>query len=440
MKTAPDNPISEQLLSFIDRSPTAFHAIDSIVHTLEKNGFTERSESDDTPLTEGGKYYTVRNHSSILAYRIPHKTPTGFMIVASHSDSPTFKIKASGEIVAFQRYKKLNTERYGGMILSSWFDRPLSVAGRVAIDDENGICTKLVNIDKDLLVIPNVAIHMNRTINDGYKYNPAVDTLPLMAESDTKTGLMSLLSECLHIPEDKIIGHDLFLYAREKGKLVGAENEFILSPRIDNLECAFTSLMGFLNAENTEAIPVYAVFDNEETGSETKQGAASDFLFNTLHSIADCLPVRGSYRRMETNSFMLSADNAHARHPNHPELADWDNAPHMNGGVVIKFNAAQRYTTDGVSAALFRKICHKANVPVQFFANRSDMAGGSTLGSISNTKVSIQTVDIGLAQLAMHSACETAGSRDAAHMVKATQEFFSSAIVCQGDSLVLLNC
>ena len=423
----------QNLLQFLDRSKTAFHAIREIETLLAHAGFQKLRETDVAPITLGGKYYMTRNASSVIAFKIPEVMPTGFMIAASHSDSPTFKIKPHGETEALGKYLKLNTERYGGMIIPSWFDRPLSVAGRVAVESENGIETHLVDLDSDLAVIPNVAIHMNRTINDGYKYNPAVDTMPLMASLSSKKSLTELVSEALG-GDKKILGHDLFLYCRQKATLIGADESFFLSPRIDNLECAYATLEGFLASEVKKAVAVYAVFDNEETGSETKQGAASDFLSAVLDRIAKGLSIDSLFPLL-ANSMMLSADNAHARHPNHPELADGQNAPHMNEGIVIKYNASQRYTTDGVSAALFKKICEKANVPTQVYANRSDMPGGSTLGSIASTRVSLKTVDIGLAQLAMHSACETAGVKDAAYLADASRVFFSSSLVTDDDAI-----
>ncbi len=419
---------AKELLEFIDKSPTAFHAVASISEMLDADGFVKLSENSTNEIKVGGKYYIVRNSSSIIAFKLPDKAPKGFMICASHSDSPTFKLKEKSELEAFGKYLRLNTERYGGMILSSWFDRPLSIAGRVIVENDNGFEIKLVNIDRDLMVIPNVAIHMNRTVNDGYKYNPQCDTLPLFGELASKKSVASVVADELNIDISRIKGHDLFVYNRAKGIVFGADEEFIMAPRIDNLECAWASLKGFLEADSSEAIPVYAVFDNEETGSESKQGAASDFLINTLSRISASLSTERSLSSLLANSFMLSADNAHARHPNHPELSDSENYPNMNSGIVIKYNASQRYTTDGISSALFKKICERADVPTQSFANRSDMVGGSTLGSISNTKVSVNTVDIGLAQLAMHSASETAGVRDIAYMASACREFFSSSV------------
>ena len=431
------NERTRELLDFIDNSPTAFHAVASLEKKLIENGFTSLDESSIEPLVAGGKYYLTRNQSSLLAFVLPQTKPTGFMICASHSDSPSFKIKPNAELETFGQYIRLNTERYGGMILPSWFDRPLSLAGRIAVETEDGIEMQLVNLDKDLLVIPNVAIHMSNT-NNGYNYNARTDMMPLMADISSDTKVVNLVAKEYGISADSIIGHDLFLYCRQKGIVAGADDSFFLAPRIDNLECAWTSFAGFLEATPSDAIPMFAMFDNEETGSQTKQGAASDFLTLTIDRILASLSLTEQKAALLAGSFMLSADNAHAMHPNHPEFADGKNTPHMNKGIVIKHNAAQRYTTDGVSSALFKKICQKAGVPTQVFANRSDMAGGSTLGSIATTKVSIKTVDIGLAQLAMHSACETAGTLDVDHMINACRVFFSTALKVTNNHISLI--
>ena len=425
-----------KLISCIDNSPTAFHAVATAEEILLQNGFTCIDEASSEMLPVGGKYFITRNNSSIIAFTLPTSAPTGLMICSSHSDSPSFKIKPNAELETVGQYVRLNTERYGGMIMPSWFDRPLSFAGRIAVETENGIEIRLVNIDRDLLVIPNVAIHMSNT-NSGYTYNAKTDMVPLMADISSHTKIVDLVAKECNIEADKIIGHDLFLYCRQKGCVLGADEAFFLAPRIDNLECAFTSLLGFLEAQPTTAVPMFAVFDNEETGSQTKQGAASDFLSLVIDRILAAYAINEQKASFLANSFMLSADNAHAMHPNHPELADNKNAPRMNSGIVIKYNASQKYTTDGISAAIFKKICQKANVPTQVFANRSDMAGGSTLGSIATTKVSIKTVDIGLAQLAMHSACETAGVHDVEHMISACRTFFSSALVCNNNTITL---
>ena len=313
------------------------------------------------------------------------------------------------------------------MIISSWFDRPLSLAGRAIVKNGSAFETRVVTFDRDLCIIPNVCIHFNREINNGYKYNKAVDTLPLLSNSTEKGTVKSLVAERLGVEPDSIVSMDLFVVNRTRGSVFGADDAFFCAPRIDDLQCAYTTLAALTEADAPKAIPVYALFDNEEVGSETKQGAASTLLFDTLTRIG------GYYGKTLSEllpaSFMLSCDNGHAVHPNHPELSDAKNAPHLNGGVVIKHNANQRYATDALSEALFTEICRKADVPVQHFANRSDIAGGGTLGSISNTRVSLKTVDIGLAQFAMHSAVETGGVKDTDYMVRAVKAFYESALV-----------
>lgn len=420
---------TKNLISFIEKSPTAFQAVENAKKLLSENGYTKLDENREWELVNGGKYFVTRNMSSIIAFRIPKEAvQSGFMICASHTDSPTFKLKSECETVSGD-YTRLNTEKYGGMIISSWFDRPLSVAGRAIIKKEGHIIPVSVNIDRDLLVIPNVAIHMNRAVNEGFKFNPAVDTLPLFkCRSDSKAskGIYDLAAAAVGVNRKDLLGADLYLYNRTKGSIMGADNEFFSAPRIDNLMCAYSTLMGFISSSDCASIPVWCSFDNEETGSESKQGAASDFLYGTLSAVCEKLGKKLSV--MLPSSFMVSADNGHAKHPNHPELSDGMNAPAMNGGVVIKYNASQRYTTDALSAAIFTEICENARVPLQRYNNRSDMPGGSTLGSISNTKVSLNTVDIGLAQLAMHSAYETAGSADALHLVNAAKAVYETVI------------
>ena len=417
---------NDKLFDFINSSPSAYHTVDTVKAELLKNGFSELCEGGAWNLSDGKGYFVIRNGTSVIAF-IYRSAAKGFMIVASHSDSPSFRLKVTPEL--YGAYTRLEVEKYGGMIYYSWLDRPLSVAGRILIKTETGIESKLVNIDRDVAVIPSVAIHMNRGVNDGYKFNPASDLLPLLASSGERDITLDIIAKELGVDKTAIISHDLFLYNRDKGRSVGANGEFILSPRLDDLECAFSSLQALLSAGATASVPVLAIFDNEEVGSETKQGAASTFLNSTLVKIAG----EEKYGSMLYNSFMVSADNAHAKHPNHPELADADNAPMLNGGVVIKWNANQRYATDGVSAAIFGEICKRAGAKTQNYCNRADMPGGSTLGSIADTKVSIPTVDIGLAQLAMHSANETAGADDVADMISALTEFYSTSIEHNGD-------
>lgn len=422
--------VSKELLAFLQKSPSCFHAIRSMKEELENAGFEELLEGSSWSLAAGKSYYVVRNGSSIIAFKIGKMIEDySFNIVASHSDSPCFKIKENAELEVKGKYAKLNTEGYGGMLCSTWLDRPLSIAGRVIVKKDNAYETRLVNIDRDLLLIPNVAIHMNRQVNNGFAYNLQVDTIPLFS-TDTKDNLYKqLLAEELDVAMEDIYGSDLYLYNRTHPSIWGANQEFISSPRLDDLQCAFSSLKALLDSSQDKSINVYCCFDNEEVGSGTKQGAASTFLYDTLQRINAALgKSQEEYYRAIASSFMISADNAHAVHPNHPEKTDEKNCVYMNEGIVIKFSANQKYTTDAVSEALFKGYCEKANVPVQYFHNRSDVAGGSTLGNISSTKVSVNMVDIGLAQLAMHSSYETAGIKDTLYLINVLKEFYSSHV------------
>ena len=420
-----DNRITA-LREFLDASHSVYHAADYLAKTLENEGYTRLNEGKKWVLVPGGKYYLVRGGTAVIAFRIPEGRPQGFMMSASHSDRPTFKVKENAEVCG--AYTKLLVERYGGMLIAPWLDRPLSVAGRVMVDTGTGIEAKLVDIDRDLLMIPNVAIHMNRQANDGYKWNPAVDTLPLLGGKDAKGKLNALLEQ---EAGGKILGHDLFLYVRQKSSVWGIDEEYLSSPALDDLECAWGCTQGFLNAGESGSIPVLCVFDSEEVGSSSVQGAASTLLIDTLDRICGALKL--DLRQMLAQSFMVSADNAHAMHPNHPELADPSNAPILGGGVVLKFNANLRYCTDGVSAAIFRRVCAKAGVNVQTYCNRADIPGGSTLGNISLAHVSIPTVDIGLPQLAMHSCYETAGVKDAVYLEEAMRVYYGSQLQRTGD-------
>ena len=426
---------TRELIAFLDKSPTAFQAVGEIAALLTENGFTHLSEAEEWSLVPGGKYYVTRNQSAIVAFVIPENYRRHFTICASHTDSPTFKLKANATGDGFGVYTKLNVENYGGMIYDSWFDRPLSVAGRVIVREENRLRAVPVVVDRDLVLIPHVAIHQMRNINSGVTYNPATDLCPLFGEKDAK--LTPYLAQAAGVAEEGIVATDLYLYNRVPGTIWGDGDAFFSSARIDNLQCAYATLRGFLAGADTTAdrgIAVYSSFDNEETGSATRQGAGSPFLLDTLNAICDALGVR--LPTLLASSFMVSADNGHARHPNHPEMSDGANCPHLNGGVVIKANAAQKYTTDGVSAAIFGEICRAANVPTQVFHNRSDMPGGSTLGSISNTKVALHTVDIGLPQLAMHSAYETAGTKDTAYLIDAMTKFYETCFTSCGDDVI----
>lgn len=427
--------VNKELLQFLDHSPNAFYAVANMQKELEDAGFTRLYEGCPWTLSGGHGYYVTRNDSAIIAFRIPEGEYQGFQIMASHCDSPVFKIKTNAEIVVDNSYVKLNVEKYGGMLCAPWLDRPLSVAGRVIVQTEEGIATKLVNVDRDLLIIPNVAIHMNRQVNDGYAFNAQVDMLPLFCEQgEEKNQFMQLIADEAGVQVEDILDTDLFLYDRMKGTTLGLHGEFIASGRLDDLQCAFASLKGFLAAELKQSIAVHCVYDNEEVGSGTKQGAASTFLKDTLQRISRAMGrSEEQYLMSIASSFMVSADNAHAVHPNHAEKADPTNRPYMNRGIVIKYSANQKYTTDGVSGAVMRAICKKAEVPYQTFTNRSDMLGGSTLGNISQAQVAMNTVDVGLPQLAMHSPYETAGARDTAYLIEAARVLFSSSFEGNGD-------
>lgn len=430
----------KQLFKFIENSPSCFHAIKTITEELKNEGFVEIKEKDTWQIEQGKKYYVTRNLSSVIAFKIPQNDFKSFNIVASHSDSPTFKIKANAEIEVKNKYVKLNTEKYGGMICSTWFDRPLSIAGRILVKENNAVKTHLVNIDKDLVIIPNLAIHMNREVNDGYKYNAQIDMLPLYGDNSSKGSLMKTIAKEAEVEEESILDTDLFLYNRMNGTKIGANEEYISSPRLDDLECAFTSLSAFLSENTSNSASVYCVFDNEEVGSGTKQGADSTFLYDVLRRINISLgKTEEDYYRLISSSFMVSADNAHALHPNYTDKSDPTNKVYMNDGIVIKYNANQKYTTDAVSASIFKSICDSVDVPYQTFTNRSDILGGSTLGNISNAHVSLNTIDIGLAQLAMHSTYETAGAKDVTYMIDAIKAFYNTSIEQVEDGQYIVN-
>ena len=426
---------AKKLLKFIEKSPTAFQAVTEMTKRLDKEGFEELKEEDHWKLKKGGNYYVTRNHSAIIAFSIPQKPVWKFHIMASHSDSPSLKIKENPEIEVENAYIKLNVERYGGMILSPWFDRPLSVAGRLIVRQDGKIREKMVAVDRDLLVIPNLAIHMNRSVNDGYEFNAQKDMLPLFCGGGQEKGcFLAMIAAEAGVKQEDILDTDLFLYNRDKGTTFGLNGEYIASPHLDDLQCAFSSLKGFLAAEPKDSVAVHCVLDNEEVGSGTKQGAASTFLKDVLHRINSAMGrTEEEFLTAVASSFMVSADNAHGIHPNQADKADPTNRPYLNEGIVIKYSANQKYTTDAISGALFKALCQQAEVPFQTFHNRSDMLGGSTLGNISGNQVAFNTVDIGLPQLAMHSCFETAGSKDTAYLVEAARVLFSSSVYGTGN-------
>ncbi len=427
--------MNNRLFEFIEKSPTAFHTVSNIAETLNLNGFIQLCEGQKWEINRGGKYYVTRNDSSVVAFKVPEDDFSGFMIAATHSDSPCFKLKEN-PVYSEGLYTKFSSERYGGMINSTWLDRPLSVAGRVVYTENNVVKSVLVDFKKPVAIVPNVAIHLNRKANEETSLHAAVDLVPLVSIGDSTSSFKASVAELSGVCEEDILSYDLFLYNADKGV---CWSDFISAPRIDDLQCVFASMEAFIDADAKASVPVLAVFDNEEVGSGTKQGADSDFFYNILLKLTASLGYSNvEFADFIANSFMLSCDNGHAVHPNHPELTDKNNSVKMNGGVVIKYNANQRYCTDAVSSSLVKVLCNRAQVPCQAYANRSDIAGGSTLGNIANTHLSMITADIGLAQLAMHSSFETAGKDDTEYMKKLLSEFFSSSLnVCKNNSYTI---
>lgn len=412
-----------ELLNFIENAKTMFHAAEEIKKVLIENKFIELDERNFYNLEKGKNYFVIRNDASIIAFKLPNN-PCSFKIVASHLDSPCFKIKPNNKMIQAD-YQLLNTEVYGGPILSTWLDRKLGIAGRAFINTKENIKRVLIDLD-NTFVIPNIAIHLNREINNGYAYNPQIDTLPIFGEKDSED-LNKKIAKMLNVNEDDILATDLFTYPKEKGTLIGANNEYFMSPKIDNLECAYTSLKAFINSSNDNDILVYVSFNHEEVGSRSNHGAGSTFLEDTLRRIA--LFYNQNYEYYLTllaNSIIVSADNAHAIHPAGTAKADPTNAVYMNKGIVIKNACSLSYTTDAASAATFKKILKDHNILYQDYTNHSNIRGGGTLGSISLSHVSIKSIDIGLAQLAMHSAVETAGVKDIKYMIEGLKAFYEN--------------
>ena len=414
--------VNRSLFAFIKNSPTAWHACACAAAALEGAGFEELEERAAWRLRPGGRYFVRRNGSALLAFSLPEDFG-GFLMWAAHTDSPCFLVK--GEAPAAGMYTRLSVEKYGGMLCASWMDRPLSLAGRVTVREGEGLRTRLIDLDRDLLLIPSVAIHMDRTVNDGKKLDVNVDMLPLLGSELAERRLARLTAEAAAVSEEDVVSSELLVYSRTPGTIWGADGEYISAPRLDDLQCVFAGLQGLLTAKPGTNAPLLCLFDNEEVGSGTRQGADSDFLASVLERI--CGSLGRDLRQTLAASFMVSADNAHAVHPNHPEYADRGDRPRMNGGVVIKRNANRKYATDAISAAVFEELCARAGIPVQRYSNRPDLPGGSTLGNISGSHVSVPTVDIGHTQLAMHSAYETAGAADTETMIRAARAYFESA-------------
>ena len=429
----------DDLFEFLQGAVTPYHAAAIAAAWLDAAGYTRLEEADYWNLEAGKGYYITRNGSSVIAWRVPEHAIGGWRIAASHSDSPCWKIK--NEKVENDGCSRLSVEGYGGMIMSTWLDRPLTVAGRVMVKTEDGIESRLVNIDEDLLVIPSLAIHMQRNVNKGKEFKPQIDMQPLWGPAGSRT-LTDLVAEELGVDTADILDSDLQLVTRQAPTQIGPDGEFFMAPRIDDLECAATTLLGFLDAAaetDSACAPVWAMLYNEEVGSSSRMGAQSSYLRDVLDRIVDAIPHSGqAMHRAMANSFMLSADNAHATHPNFPQKSDPCAPVRLGGGVVLKYNASQKYTTNAVSGAIFRAICEKADVPVQVFTNRADEAGGSTLGNLQSHTLPIPMADIGLAQLAMHSAVETASVADAEAMTKAVAAFYRVHLRALGDGTYTL--
>lgn len=425
----------EQLFEFINAGVSPFHAVKEAANRLKNAGFTHVSEMESWKIQPGKGYYVTRNESSIIAFQLPEKKPKYYHLTASHSDSPTFRIK-KGKMEG-NYYARAEVEGYGGMIYTSWLDRPLGMAGRVIVRTAEGIGTQLLAPDRDIFVIPNLAIHMNRDMNKGYIYNPQVDLQPLYGGEEAN--LQTMIAEEMSGSSDtEVLDMDVVLTVRQKAARIGVLGEYFMAPRIDDLACAYTTLVGFLAACCAEAgknrgqgLSLWCMFDNEEVGSGTRQGAMGGFLPEVLTRIEEFYGMSAEECTMARNSSLLiSADNAHATHPNLPAKTDSEFPVILNQGIVVKYNASQRYTTTGMTAAVFTRLCENVGVPIQRFANRADAPGGSTLGNLLGHQFSVPMLDIGLPQLAMHSAVETAGCADVRFMQKAMQAFYQSEI-CQ---------
>lgn len=426
-----------ELMKFLDSSLTSYHAVQNIKNALLNKGFTELSEKEVWTLEMGGNYFVIRNDSSVMAFRVPacdKSEVRGYHIYAAHSDSPAFKIKEFPEIEKEGVYVSINTEKYGKMIMTTWLDRPLTIAGRVCVEREGTIVTYPIQIKENMCMIPSLAIHMNRDVNNGMALSAQGDMLPLLCmtgEITSKGMIKRMLAQTLSdmtgrdYDTEEILSYDLFVENCEKAVLAGADDEFIMAPRYDDLACVFAGLKSIINVKPDNYIDVLAVFDNEEVGSLTRQGADSTFFRDTLENIADGLGVSAnSYRTWKAGSFMLSADNAHACHPNQGGKADPTNRPYLNNGVVLKYHGSQKYATDAYSAAYVKKLCSCNGIPLQTYANNSDILGGATLGNIAMAQVSMAAADIGLPQLSMHSAYETAGVKDPEYLIRLAEVFF----------------
>ncbi|HQB32912.1 MAG TPA: M18 family aminopeptidase [Erysipelotrichaceae bacterium] len=419
----------EGFVDFLNKSSSAFHAVNEVEQQLIEAGFIKLKENMTWKLENNRYYYVVRNQSSLIAFKIPEiANVKSVNIIVSHSDSPSLKIKPVADMKD-EHYNRINVEIYGGALLSTWLDKPLGIAGRVTVKENGVLISRLVDFEKDMAIIPNVAIHQNKDANEGYKWNRQLDLIPIMGLKPTEDYFNSLLSKKLLIKKEDILAYDLQFYNRQKAILWGENKEFISSGKLDNLESVYTSLQAFLLGYSNNSLNVLGVFDHEEIGSRTKQGMASNFLSDVIERVfSSFYYVKSDIKAILANSFLISADNGHAVHPNHPEMYDSTNQSYLNKGVVIKTSAAQRYVSDSITIAIAKELCQRADVPYQLFANRNDSRGGATQAAAGTVHLPINMVDVGLAQLAMHSTYETAGSYDIDYMISFMLEFYNSTI------------
>ncbi len=417
-------------VDFLNKSSSTYHAVSEVEQQLIEAGFIKLKENSTWILENNRYYYVVRNQSTLIAFKIPEiANVKSVNIIASHSDSPCLKVKPVADIKD-DKYNRINVEVYGGALLSTWLDKPLGIAGRVTVKENGVIVSRLLDFKEDVAIIPNVAIHQNREANNGYKWDTKVDLFPIMGLEPTEDYFNNLLSKKLLVNKKDILAHDLYFYNRQKAILWGENQEFVSGGKLDNLESIYTSLKAFLLGYSTNSLNVLAIFDHEEIGSMTKQGMASNFLSDVIERVfASFYYVNSDIKAILANSFLLSADNGHGVHPNHPEMYDSTNQAYLNKGVVIKTSAAQRYVSDAISIAIAKELCHRADVPYQLFANINDSKGGTTQAAISTINLPINMIDVGVAQLAMHSSYETAGSYDIDYMINFMLEFYNSTII-----------
>ena len=438
------NQLNDELIAFLNESHNEYLAANLIRKILSKSGFKEIKENEAWNLKENSKYFFLRNGNSLVAFVTPYrlnKSDFYYKIISSHLDSPALKLKEN-PAVCTNFYEKWKVEVYGGLINSTYVDRPLGLAGRLIVKTKNGLETRIVDTKKAVAIIPNVAIHQNRNINNGFIYNPQVDLLPIVGTSEKAHYFDEIISSFLK-DDEEIVSYDLYLYNFDRAQYVGFNDDLICGQKEDDLSSAFLSLKALIDSEtnyNESGIKIAAFFNNEETGSLSFSGADSDLLKSTLRRIVLSFNVKeGEYFAAIKKSFVLSADNGHAIHPNHPEMSDDKNLCILNKGILLKFNSNMAYTSDAFTSAFIKTLCKENKIPYQVFFNRSDVRGGSTLGNISISQESILTADIGMPQLAMHSSFETIGSEDTKHMFDLMSCFYETVFKIDGDTIKFIK-